>query len=149
MRFQTTIEPAGKTATGIEVPVDVVEELGSGRRPPVRVTIRHYTFRSTVASRGGRYLIGVSAQTRERAGVAAGDDVAVQVELDDRPRVVAIPPDLGVALERDPRASEFFESLSPGQKRWYVLPIEQAKKPETRERRVAKALSMLREGHKR
>jgi hypothetical protein len=149
VRFQATIEPAGKTATGIEVPVEVVEGLGSSRKPPVRVTIRQYTFRSTVASRRGRYLIGVSAQTRERAGVAAGDDVAVAVELDDKPREVAVPADLAFALERDARAGAFFDRLSYSQKRWYVLPIEQAKKPETRRRRVEKALTMLRERRKR
>jgi Bacteriocin-protection, YdeI or OmpD-Associated/Domain of unknown function (DUF1905) len=149
MRFRATLFLAGKTATGFEVPAEVVEGLGAGKKPPVRVTIGEYTYRSTIAPRGDRFLVGVSAEHRQGAGVAAGDVVDVELELDTQPREVSVPADLAAALEGDRKASEFFESLSYTHKRAYVLPIEQAKTPETRERRVAKAIGMLREGRKR
>jgi hypothetical protein len=149
MRFRTTLLSNGKTATGIQVPDEVVEALGSGRKPAVKVTIAGHTYRSTVASRGERYLVGVSAENRERAGVAAGDEIDVDLELDTEPREVAVPPDLMAAFARDRRAATFFDTLTSSQKQWYVLPIEQAKAAETRERRVAKAIGMLREGRKR
>jgi hypothetical protein len=149
VRFRATIGLAGKTATGIRVPAQVVESLGAGKKPPVRVTINGKTYRSTIASRSGQYLVGVSAENRELTGVAAGDEVDVDIELDTEPREVAVPPDLGKALDTDPQVRQFFESLSFSQKQWYVLPIDQAKKPETRERRVEKAIEMLRQGRKR
>jgi hypothetical protein len=149
VRFRATLELAGKTATGIEIPDEVVAGLGAGRKPPVRVTIAGHTYRSTVAVRGDRCLVGVSAANREAAGVAAGDEVDVDIELDAAPREVTVPPDLAAALGADAEAQRFFESLSYSQKQGYVQPIEQAKKPETRERRVEKAVAMLREGRKR
>jgi Bacteriocin-protection, YdeI or OmpD-Associated/Domain of unknown function (DUF1905) len=148
MRFRATLESGGKTATGIEIPAKVVEALGSGRKPPVRITIGGHTYRSTVASRGDRYLVGVSAENRALAGVAAGDEVDVDIELDTAPREVAVPTDLATALDADAEARRFFEALSFSQKQWYVIPIEQAKKPETRTRRIEKALAMLRAGRK-
>ena len=99
MRFRATVELGGKTATGIEVPEEVVAALGSHKRPPVRVTIGDYTYRSTVARMGGRFLLPVSAEVRAGAGVAAGDEVDVEVALDDAPREVTVPDDLAVALE--------------------------------------------------
>jgi hypothetical protein len=149
VQFRATIELAGKTATGIRVPAEVVESLGAGKKPPVRVTINGKTYRSTIASRSGQYLVGVSAENRQLTGVAAGDEVDVDIALDSEPRGVVVPPDLGKALDADPQARQFYESLSVSQKQWYVLPIEGAKKPETRERRVEKAIGMLRQGRKR
>jgi hypothetical protein len=149
MRFRATLLSSGKTATGIHVPDEVVEALGSGRKPAVRVTIAGHTYRSTIASRGGRYLVGVSAKNRASAGVAAGDELDVDLELDTEPREVAVPPDLMGAFAGDAEAKRFFDTLTPSQKQWYVLPIEQAKAADTRERRVAKAIGMLREGRKR
>ena len=149
MRFNATLELAGKTATGFRVPPDVVDALGAGKKPPVQVTIGGHTYRSTVAPRGDRYLVGVSAENRAAADVAAGDQVVIDIALDTEPRVVAVPDDLGAVLRRDAVASTFFDTLTPSQKRWYVDPILQAKKPETRERRIEKALDMLRAGRKR
>lgn len=149
MRFTATLEAAGKTATGIQIPADVVEALGSGRKPPVRITIGAHTFRSTVATRDDRYLVGVSAENRALAGVAAGDELDVEIELDTEPREVAVPPDLAKALADHPEARRFFDGLSFGQKQWYVVPIDSAKKPDTRQKRVKKAIGMLREGRKR
>ena len=149
MRFTATLEAAGKTATGIQIPADVVEALGSGRKPPVRITIGAHTFRSTVATRDDRYLVGVSAENRALAGVAAGDELDVEIELDTEPREVAVPADLAEALADDPEARRFFDGLSFSQKQWYVMPIERAKKPDTRQQRITKAIGMLREGRKR
>ena len=149
MRFKATILLAGKTATGIEVPPDVIAGLDAGKKPQVRVNLGGYVYRSTIAPRGERFLLPVSAEHRESAGVAAGDVVDVELEVDTEPREVIVPADLADALESDGKARAFFESLSYSQRKWYVLPIEQAKAPETREGRVAKAIAMLREGRKR
>jgi hypothetical protein len=149
MRFRATLESNGKTATGIQVPDEVVEALGSGRKPPVRVTIAGHTYRSTIASRRGRYLLGVSGENRERAGIAAGDELDVELALDTEPREVPVPPGLMGAFAAAAESKRFFDTLTPSQKQWYVLPIEQAKAVETRERRIAKAIAMLREGRKR
>lgn len=149
LTFRATLELAGKTATGIEVPSEVVEALGAGRRPPVRVTIEGHSYRSTVARRGERYLVGVSAANREAAGVAAGDELDVTIALDTEPREQAVPEDLAAALEAEPKAKEFFATLTPTQRGYFVSDVESAKREETRRRRVEKAVAMLREGRKR
>ena len=149
MRFHAILELHGKTATGIRVPAEVVDGLGAGGKPAVLVTIGGYTYRTTIATRGDRYLVGVSAENRAGAGVAAGDEVEVEIQLDTEPREITVPPDLAEALGADAQARQFFDGLSYSQKRWYVEPIDQAKKPETRERRVAKAVEMLKAGRRR
>jgi hypothetical protein len=146
MRFRAVIELSGKTATGIEVPVEVVEGLGPSKRPPVRVTINGHTYRSTVAVMGGRYMLPVSAEQRANTGVEAGDGVDVDVELDTEPREVTVPPDLAEALERDVEAKRHFDGLPYSHRRAHVLAIEEAKTAETRQRRISKAVSMLRAG---
>ena len=146
MKFRATILLGGKTATGIQVPAEVVEGLGRSKRPAVRVTINAYTYRSTVASMGGVFMLPVSAEVRERTGVVVGDEVAVEVELDTETREVAVPPDFNDALNRDADARRFFDGLSYSNQRRIVLPIEGARTPETRQRRIEKAVSALREG---
>lgn len=146
MRFRARIRLGGKTATGIQVPAEIMESLGSSRRPPVSVTINGHTYHSTVAVMGGQFMLPVSAEQRENAGVAAGDEVDVDIELDTEPREVTVPPDLAEALDGDADAKRFFDGLSYSHKRRHVLAIEDARKAETRQRRVAKAVSMLREG---
>lgn len=149
MRFRTTVEQSGKTATGIEVPSTVVEGLGAGKRPPVRVTINGFTYRSTVASMGGRFMVGVSAENRAGAKVAGGDIVDVDIELDTAPRVVELPKDFAAALKKDAKARKTFDGLSPSNKGWHVSSIEGAKTDETRQRRIAKSIAALREGKPR
>jgi hypothetical protein len=146
MKFHTRILQAGKTATGIEFPPKVVEALGAGKRPPVRVTINGYTFRSTVAVMGGKYMLGISADVRAAAGVAGGDMVDVEAELDTAPREVTVPPELSKALARNPKAKAIFEQLSYSKKRLYTLPIENAKTDETRQRNLDKAIAALNKG---
>jgi hypothetical protein len=146
MRFRATLLLAGKTATGVEVPPDIVERLGKGKRPPVKVTIKGHTYRSTVAPMGGVYMIGVSAENREAAGVSAGDVLDIDVELDTEPREVVVPADFAKALKTDKDAKRFFETLSYSNKNRFVLSIEGAKTPDTRRRRIDKSVASLREG---
>jgi hypothetical protein len=146
MRFQAEVQLGGKTATGIIVPPEVVEGLGAGKRPPVRVTIGGHTYRSTIAPRGDVFKLGISASSREAAGVAAGDEVDVEIELDTEPREVTVPADFAHALDQEAPAKRFFDDLSYSQKQWFVLGIEEAKTAETRERRIGKAVERLREG---
>jgi uncharacterized protein DUF1905/bacteriocin resistance YdeI/OmpD-like protein len=143
MRFRTTIRQSGKTATGIAVPPEIVEALGKGKRPPVRVTINGHTYRSTVAVMGGEFMVGVSAEQRANAGVAGGDEVDVDIELDTEPREVTVPPDFAEALEDAPDAKGAFEGLSYSNRLRHVLSIEQAKTAETRQRRIVKAVVEL------
>ena len=143
MDFHGTVELGGKTATGIEVPADVVETLGGGKRPPVTVTVAGHTYRTTVAPMGGRFMIPLSAENRSAAGLAAGDEVDVEIALDTAPREMKAPDDLAEALRASPEAETFFESLSFSHKRSYVDWIVGAKKDETRERRVAQAVELL------
>ena len=147
MKFRTEIQQGeSKNTTGIEVPPSVIEALDAGKRPPVQVTINGYTYRSTVAVMGGASMVGVSAEVRERAGVKGGDVVDVTMELDTEPREVAVPADLATALEKDAAAKRFFEGLSYSNKRRIVLNVEGTKNPETRQRRIEKAVALLREG---
>ncbi|MGH3779366.1 MAG: DUF1905 domain-containing protein [Pseudonocardiaceae bacterium] len=82
MRFRTTVELGGKTATGLPVPGDVVRALGSGKRPAVSITIGKHTYRTTVASMGGRFVVPLSAENRAAAGVTAGEQIDVDIEPD-------------------------------------------------------------------
>ena len=143
MRFHATIRLDGKTATGIEVPPDVLDGLGGGKRPKVTVTINGFSYPSTVGSMGGRSLIPVSADVRAKAGVAAGDDVEIEVVPDTAPRSVAVPGDLAAALAAQPEARTTFDALSVSNQRRHVLAVEQAKTAETRQRRIAKVLTEL------
>jgi hypothetical protein len=145
MRFTTTIVSGTGNTTGIEVPEEVVASLGPGRRYPVSVSLRGYTYRSTVAPMGGVYMISLSAENRTAAGVEGGDEVEVDVELDTAPRVIEVPEPLAEALVADPAAKAFFESLSYSKQQRYTLPVKDAKTDETRERRVTKAMDALRE----
>jgi hypothetical protein len=149
VKFRSIVELGGKTATGIEVPADVVEQLGSGRKPTVRITVGAHTYRTTVATRDGRFMVPLSAEHRTAAGVAAGDEVDVTVELDTEVREVEVPADLAAALDADGAARTFFDSISYSNKRWHVLNVEGAKTAETRQRRIDKSVALLREGKAR
>ncbi len=147
MRFHGTVLLGGKTATGIEVPSDVVEGLGAGKKPAVTVTINDgYSYRSSVASMGGKHMLPVSAEHRAAAGLAAGDEVDVELQIDTQPREVTVPEDLSLALDADPTARTFFQGLSYSNKLRHVLAIDGAKTAETRHRRIAKSVQMFHEG---
>lgn len=142
MRYRTTLLLHGKTATGFEVPDDVVAALGRGRRVPVVVTINGYSYRTTVAPYGGRNLIPLNAENRAGAGIEAGDEVDLDLEVDDAPRTVDVPDDLAAALA-DAGVRAAFDALSVTARREIVAGVLGAKKAETRERRIAQAVAGL------
>jgi hypothetical protein len=144
MKFRAHVEPP-EPMKGLEVPQEVVAALGAGKRPTVTITINGHSWRSRVAIMRGRHLIGLSNANRQAAGVVIGDEVEVEVELDHEPRVVAEPADLARALDADPPARAAYNSLPYGLKVRHVRAIESAKKPETRHRRIEKAIAALRD----
>jgi hypothetical protein len=143
MRFSSTIELHGKTATGMAVPSEVVDALGGGKKPAVTVTVGGYSYRTSIASMGGRYLIPLSAERRAAAGVGAGDQVDVDVELDTAPRTVEVPADLAAALDGEPTARARFDALPYSHQLRHVLAVEGAKTEATRTRRIGAAVAML------
>jgi hypothetical protein len=145
MKFRTTILTGGKNITGIHVPDEVVAALGPSRKPAVSVTLNGYTYRSTVASMGGRFMVGVSAEVRAWSGVKGGDTLDVEIVLDTAPRVLEIPPDFAAALAAEPAAQAAFDKLSYSNKRRHTMPIEDAKTLETRVRRIEKSVAALKD----
>jgi hypothetical protein len=143
MKFRADVEPA-EPMRGLEVPEEVVQALGGGKRPAVTITINGHSWKSRIAIMRGRYLIGLSSANRRAAGIATGDEAEVEVELDVEPRVVVEPTDFVAALDADPTARAAYERLSYSRKREHVRAIETAKRPETRSRRIDAALASLR-----
>src|SRR6476661_424019 len=138
--FETTLSVSGNN-TGIEVPEEIVERLGRGKRPPVVVTVNGHEYRSTVAVMGGRYLIGVSAAVRAATGLKGGDPISVTLKVADSPREVDVPADFAAAMERSVPARQFFDGLSNSLQRYHVDNVNAAKAPETRKRRIDKAVA--------
>ena len=142
--FRTVLEATGGNNVAIVVPDDVVASFGRGKRVPVSVTIDDgYTYATTIASMGGRFLVSFNAATRAATGRGAGDEVDVRLELDDAPRTVTVPPALATALQGDPAAAKAWEALSPSKQKAHALSVESAKTDETRERRLAKVMEAL------
>ena len=141
--FRTTLLLAGKTATGIVIPPEVVESLGAGKKPAVLVTINGYTYRNTVAVMGREFMVGVSAEHRAAAGVAAGDVLDITLELDTEPRIVEVPEALATALAAKPGARAAFDALSTSIRKEHVRQVESAKAAETRQRRVESIVAKL------
>lgn len=143
--FRTTLWPGGGNNVGIVVPEDIVLSFGRGKRVPVTVTIDGgYTYRNTISSMGGRFMISFNSQTRAATGRGAGDEVEVTLEVDDAPRTVEIPEALAQVFETDPKAAETWAGLSYSKQRAHADSIEGAKTEETRQRRVDKVLAQLR-----
>ena len=149
MEFRAELESSGKNTAGFEVPESVVEALGGGKHPKIVATVNGFTFRTSIASMGGRYMFGVSADRRKEAGVTAGEIYDVGVELDTAPRDVEVPEDLANALDENPAAKRFWDTLSYSNKSWHALQVAGAKKAETRGARIAKSVTMLSEGRAR
>ena len=144
MKFRTHVEPP-EPMKGLEIPPEVVEVLGKGKRPAVTIRINGHSWKSRVAIMRGRYLLGLSNANRRAAGVLTGDEVDVEVEIDAEPRVVVEPADFAGALDADPVARAAYDRLSYGRKREHMLAIESAKKADTRTRRIKNALKTLRD----
>ena len=145
MRIETVVELGGKTATGLPLPDDAVEALGGGRRPKVAVTVGGHTYRTTVGVMGGRCLVPLSAEHRTAAGVTAGDRVTIDVVLDDAHREVEVPDDLAAALEAA-GARPAYDALSPSARKEHTRAVTEAKRPETRARRVEAVVARLTDG---
>ena len=149
LEFRTKLVPHGP-ATAIVLDDAQVAELGEGaKRFPVVATVNGYTWRTSVAKMGGEYLVGLSKAVREAADVGLESDVDVVLELDSKPREVEVPPALAAALEQHPDVKERFDKLAFTHRKEFARWIEEAKRDETREKRVEQALEMLREGRTR
>jgi len=148
MRFHTRVLLEGKTATGLQVPDDVIAGLGAGKRPAVLITINSYSYRTTAMFMGRRFLVPLAAEHRAGAGVSAGEEVDVDIELDTSVREVVVPVDLAAALAAQPSVQTFFDQLSFTHRKEWVRWIEDAKKPETRQARLTKTIEELGEGRR-
>jgi len=143
LKFSTTLLQAGKTATGIKIPEEIIEKLGGGKKPLVKVTINNFTYRSAVAVMGGAYMVGVNAENRESANVKGGDKINVTIELDTEERIVEVPAEFQKQLTKNAAAKKMFDTLSNSKKKALIIPIANAKTDETRNRNIEKALSAL------
>jgi antitoxin component of MazEF toxin-antitoxin module len=142
MKFTTTIFQIGNN-TGIEVPAEVIESLGASKRPPVKVTVNGYSYRSTVAVMDGKFLIPLSAEHRRNSQVQGGEVHEITLELDTDPREVVLPEDMRLKLLENPEADAFYQSLVPSLKKKAFLLIEAAKTEATRTKRIAKIVEDL------
>lgn len=142
MKFSTTMSQMGNN-TGIEVPADVVAALDKGKRPPVVVNVNGYEYRSTIAPMGGKYLLPFSAARRQESGIQGGDAIDVELTVDATPRTVEVPDDLRSALDASPTATTAWEKLSYTQKKEHARSVREAKKAETRTRRIAAVIAKL------
>ena len=148
IEFDTTVSATGNN-TGIVVPDELIERLSAGRRPSVVVNVNGHEYRNTVGVMGGKHMISISAAVRKETGLKGGDPIHVKVAVAETPREVDIPGDFADGLSAEPDASEFFSKLSNSLQRYHVDNINRAKSPETRQRRIDKAISLFREGQKR
>ena len=145
--FRTTIGAFGNNA-GIVVPPEVLAELDAGQRPAVLVNVDGYEYRNTVGVMGGKHLISVNAAVRKESGLAAGDEVTVTLTVADAPREVDVAADFAAAMD-DAGVRPFFDALANSLQRMHADSVTEAKTPETRERRIAKAVALFKEGKKR
>lgn len=149
MKFKTKLLQAeGMKATGIVVPEKIVTALGTSKRPPVKVTINGYTYRSTVAVMGGKFMLPVAADVRKNAGIEAEQTIEVTLDPDTEKREVDVPPDLARALKAEPKAKAFFDALAFTYRKEHARALTDAKTPETRQRRLDKIMDMMRTGKK-
>lgn len=148
VQLTTTLEPFGP-ATAIFLTDEQVDELGGGKRAPVMVTIGEQSARLRLAVMDGRNCIGISKANRAALGVEIGDTVSAVVSLDEAPREVELPPELAEALAADPEVKERFDAMASSHRKEFARWVGEAKREETRARRVAETLQMVREGKAR
>jgi hypothetical protein len=142
--FKTTVlKDENVNATGLRIPADVIAALGKGKKPAVRVTVNGYSYRSTVASYGDVFMLPLSQERREAAGVSAGEEVTVTLELDTEPRTVEVPDDLAAALAEKPGARAAFDALAYSARKEFVRQVNEAKAAETRQRRIANIVAKM------
>jgi antitoxin component of MazEF toxin-antitoxin module len=146
LTFKTTLQKRGPAAA-VVLDDDQVDKVGEGaKRFPVRATVNGYVWRTSVARMGGEFMVGLPREVREGADARAGDAVEVTLELDTAPREVEVPEALAAALERDSAAKAAFDGLAFTHRKEYARWVAEAKRVQTRDRRVAKALEMLHAG---
>ncbi|PZS05010.1 MAG: hypothetical protein DLM69_01255 [Candidatus Chloroheliales bacterium] len=141
--YTTIVKQAGKTATGLQVPDEIVAALGTSRNPKVKATLNGYTYRGTVQVSDGQFMLSLNAAHREAAGVHGGEQVEVTIELDTEPRTVEVPGELRVALLNKAGALDAFEALSYSKRKEFVRQVNEAKAQETRDRRIASIVAQL------
>jgi hypothetical protein len=145
MEFHAIVEP-NEPMRGLEVPPEVLDELGGGKRPRVNVTLNGHTWSTRIAIMRGRNLVGFSNANRVATGAAVGEQVAVQLSLADEPTTVAVPADIAEALAAQPEAGRQFDALTVSQRTQQIRLIDQSKVPETRSRRIEKLVRSLSSG---
>ncbi|MFC4068163.1 YdeI/OmpD-associated family protein [Actinoplanes subglobosus] len=149
MEYRGELEQTGGNTTGFRIPDEFVAGLGGGGRPKVVVRVGGFEFRSSIARMGGEYWLGVSAERRAAGGLEGGQVYELEIGLDDAPRTVEVPEDLAAALAAEPEVKAFWESVSFSNQRWHAEQLTSAKTAETRARRLAKSLDLLRAGKAR
>lgn len=149
MRITAELQSTGGNTAGFEIPDAVVTELGGGGRPKVVVRVNDFEFRSSIARMGGRYLLGMSQDRRQAAGITPGQVLDLEISLDTQERTIDVPADLAAALAAEPAARATFDGLSFSNQRYHVDQINAAKASATRERRIAKAIETLAAGRPR
>jgi hypothetical protein len=145
LTFKTTLQKRGPAAAVVLEERQVRAIAEGAKRFPVRATVNGHTWRTSVARMGGEFLVGLNKEVRRGAGAEAGDIVEVTLELDTAPREVEVPEPLAAALERDPKAKAAFDGLAYTHRKEYARWVAEAKRNETRDRRIAKALELLHE----
>ncbi len=149
IEFRAPLQPRGPAAAVVLDDAQVAEVGEGARRFPVVATVNGYTWRTSVARMGGEFLVGLNREVREGAGVAAGDQVDVILELDAAPREVEVPEALAAALAQDAQARAAFEAMAFTHRKEYARWVAEAKREETRERRVIQAVEMIKAGKTR
>jgi hypothetical protein len=149
IQFRARLQPRGPAAAVVLDDAQVAAVGEGAKRFPVVATINGYTWRTSVTRMGGEFLLGLNRQVRRGAGVEAGDEVEVSVELDTAPQEVEVPGALTAALAADPQAKASFEHLAFSHRKEYARWIAEARQEETRQRRVQQALEMIRAGKTR
>ena len=149
IEFRAPLQPRGPAAAVVLDDAQVAEIGEGAKRFPVVATVNGYTWRTSVARMGGEFLVGLSREVRNGAGVNAGDDVDVILELDTEPRDVDVPPALAAALNGDEEARAAFEKMAFTHRKEYARWVAEAKREETRDRRAQQAMEMIKEGKPR
>jgi hypothetical protein len=143
LKFKAILLQSGKTATGIEIPRQIVEKLNAGKKPLVKITVNNFTYRSAIAVMGGVFMVAVNAENRESAKIKAGDKIEIAIELDNEERVIELPSEFQKVLNKNLSAKNFFDTLSNSKKKVLIIPITNAKTDETRNRNIEKAMNVL------
>ncbi|HEY8581833.1 MAG TPA: YdeI/OmpD-associated family protein [Capillimicrobium sp.] len=146
LRLRAALQPRGPAAAVILTDEQVAAIAGAAKTPPVRVTVNGHTFAGRIGRMRGESLLGFNRAAREACGVRPGEEIDLLVELDDAPREVELPPALAEALAGDDEARQRFEALAYSHRKEYARWVGEAKREETRGRRVAEALALIREG---